>query len=210
MSNFPSSPTRNITSHSKESLAFHSLLRWKMIVIQILATSLIHFLSNRFRRMYFLSSGVKGLNRNHLLILHHLNITCCIVHAWWRREELSLWLKLPEFDSRFSWRSEAIGDLRSMKPFSERPNTPELSGQWKIVSLRWGQHRSPERHKIANGVPAKSDYGAISVRCLVRISPCMWDETGKDEQYRAYTTIRRSSWGSHLRSQQIELFMSAL
>ena len=41
---FPLQPTRNITSHSKESLAFHSLLRWKMIVIQILATSLMHFL----------------------------------------------------------------------------------------------------------------------------------------------------------------------
>ena len=38
MSNFPSSPTRNITSHSKENLAFHSLLRWKMILIQILTT----------------------------------------------------------------------------------------------------------------------------------------------------------------------------
>ena len=43
MSNFPSSPTRNIASHSKESLAFHSFLRWKMIIIQILATSLMHF-----------------------------------------------------------------------------------------------------------------------------------------------------------------------
>ena len=29
MSNFPSSPTRNITSHSMENLAFHSLLRLK-------------------------------------------------------------------------------------------------------------------------------------------------------------------------------------
>ena len=48
MSNFPSSPTRNMTSHSKDSLAFHSLLRWKMILIQILTTLLMHFL---FRRL---------------------------------------------------------------------------------------------------------------------------------------------------------------
>ena len=34
MSNFPSSPTRNITSHSMENLAFHSLLRWKMIILR--------------------------------------------------------------------------------------------------------------------------------------------------------------------------------
>ena len=32
-SNFPSSPTRNITSHSKENLAYYSLLRWKMTII---------------------------------------------------------------------------------------------------------------------------------------------------------------------------------
>ena len=47
MSNFPSSRTRNITSHSKENLAFHSLLRWKVIIIQIFATSLMHFLFKR-------------------------------------------------------------------------------------------------------------------------------------------------------------------
>ena len=47
MSNFSCSPTRNITSHSKENLAFHSLLRWKMIIIQILATPLMHFLFKR-------------------------------------------------------------------------------------------------------------------------------------------------------------------
>ena len=60
MSKFPSSPTRNITSHSKESLAFHSLLRWKMIVIQILATSLIHFLSNRLGESTFWAQEWKG------------------------------------------------------------------------------------------------------------------------------------------------------
>ena len=50
MSNFPSSLTRNITSHSKENLAVHSWLRQKSIIlltVQILATSLIHFLFKR-------------------------------------------------------------------------------------------------------------------------------------------------------------------
>ena len=41
-SNFSYSLTRNITSHSMENLAFHSLLRWKMIMLPILMTSLIH------------------------------------------------------------------------------------------------------------------------------------------------------------------------
>ena len=38
MSKFLCILTRNMTSHSKENLAFHSLLRWKMILIQILTT----------------------------------------------------------------------------------------------------------------------------------------------------------------------------
>ena len=58
MSNSPSSPTRNTKSRSKENLAFHSLLRWKMIIIQILATSLMHFLLKGWENVLFeLRSG---------------------------------------------------------------------------------------------------------------------------------------------------------
>ena len=39
---FPCSLTRNMTSHSKENLAFYHLRRWKMIMLPILTTSLIH------------------------------------------------------------------------------------------------------------------------------------------------------------------------
>ena len=39
----PYSLTWNITSHSMENLAFHCLLRWTMIMLPILTTSLIHF-----------------------------------------------------------------------------------------------------------------------------------------------------------------------
>ena len=35
----PAAPEIHITSHSLDNLAFHSLLRWKMIVIPILTTS---------------------------------------------------------------------------------------------------------------------------------------------------------------------------
>ena len=34
--------TRNITSHSMKNLAFHSLHRWKVVILPILPTSLIH------------------------------------------------------------------------------------------------------------------------------------------------------------------------
>ena len=60
MSNFSCSLTRNITSHSKENLAFHSLLRWKMIIIQILATSLIQSLFERLGEYTFWAQEWKG------------------------------------------------------------------------------------------------------------------------------------------------------
>ena len=40
--NFPCSLTRNITSHSMKTLAFHGLLRSQMITLPLLTTSLIH------------------------------------------------------------------------------------------------------------------------------------------------------------------------
>ena len=42
MSNFSCSLSLNITSHRMENLAFHSLLRWEIIIRPILTTSLIH------------------------------------------------------------------------------------------------------------------------------------------------------------------------
>ena len=52
---FPLQPHQNITSHSMENLALHSLLRWNMIKLPIITTSLIRFLSKKLgNRMYFL------------------------------------------------------------------------------------------------------------------------------------------------------------
>ena len=51
---------QNMTSHSMENLAFHSLLRWKMIIIQILATPLMHFLFKRLGECTFWAQEWKG------------------------------------------------------------------------------------------------------------------------------------------------------
>ena len=59
-SDFPCSLSISITWHSMENLAFHSLPRWKIIILPILATSLIPF-SLKVERMYFLKLGVKRL-----------------------------------------------------------------------------------------------------------------------------------------------------
>ena len=60
MSNFSCSSPRNITSHSKENLAFHSLLKWKMIIMQILATSLMYLLFKRLGECTFWAQEWKG------------------------------------------------------------------------------------------------------------------------------------------------------
>ena len=44
---------RNITSHSMKNVAFHSSLKWKIIILPILATSLIHFLFKVLREWLF-------------------------------------------------------------------------------------------------------------------------------------------------------------
>ena len=56
ISNFSCSLTRNSTSHSMKNLAFHSLLRWKVVTLPILTASLIH-LSQEVGRMYFFGLG---------------------------------------------------------------------------------------------------------------------------------------------------------
>ena len=60
ISNFSCSLTRNITSHSMENLAFHSLLRWKMIILPILTPSLIHFSLGRLGECNFWTREWKG------------------------------------------------------------------------------------------------------------------------------------------------------
>ena len=64
MSKFPCSLTRNMTSHSMENLAFHSLLRLKVIVLQILATSLIQLLFERLGEYTFWAQEWKGYERD--------------------------------------------------------------------------------------------------------------------------------------------------
>ena len=60
MSNFSCSITRNITSHSIKNLASHHLLRWKMIILPILTTSLMHFSFEGLGECTFLTWEWKG------------------------------------------------------------------------------------------------------------------------------------------------------
>ena len=72
ISNFPCSLTKNTTSHSMKNLACHSLLRWKMIILPILITSLRPFFSKGWenvlselgsKRVICLATSVAQLRR---------------------------------------------------------------------------------------------------------------------------------------------------
>ena len=56
----PLQPHKNMTSHSMENLTFHSLLRSKIILLQILATSLIQLLFERLGEYTFWAQEWKG------------------------------------------------------------------------------------------------------------------------------------------------------
>ena len=57
---FSCSLTSNITQHSMKNLAFHSFLRWKMIVLPILTTSCIHLSLRRLGECTFWTWEWKG------------------------------------------------------------------------------------------------------------------------------------------------------
>ena len=60
ISNFPCSLPRNITSHSMKNLAFHSSLRWEMIILPILTMSLKHFSLKGWENVIFWTWEWKG------------------------------------------------------------------------------------------------------------------------------------------------------
>ena len=62
ISNFPYSLTRSITSRSMKNLAFHHFLRWKIVILLIILTTLSLYVSLwKVGIMYFLNLGVIGL-----------------------------------------------------------------------------------------------------------------------------------------------------
>ena len=65
ISNFPCSLNINITSHSKENLAFYRLLKRKVIILPFLTATLIRVSLEKDGRMYFLNLGVKGFSIEH-------------------------------------------------------------------------------------------------------------------------------------------------
>ena len=56
----PLQPHKKYDITQKENLAFHSLLRWKVIILQILATSLIQSLFERLGEYTFWAQEWKG------------------------------------------------------------------------------------------------------------------------------------------------------
>ena len=90
-SNFPCSLTRNITSHSMGNLTSHSLLRWKIILLPILTTSLIHFSLKGWKNVFF-DLGSEEINRLSTLKSSRSRI----LHDW-------SYLQLPAPTGNLDW-----------------------------------------------------------------------------------------------------------
>ena len=85
ISNFSRSLTTNITSHSMENVAFHSLLRWKMIVLSTLTTLSYTVLFTRLGECRFWAWEWKGYKgpKEPTLILVNLNPSWFMVTITW-------------------------------------------------------------------------------------------------------------------------------
>ena len=90
ISNFPCSLKRNITWHSMKNLVFHRLLRWNMIILPIITTSVIHFLFKglgecsfwTFIRWFIVSFFLVTVNTwNFILIAKYARLSVTL-HCW--------------------------------------------------------------------------------------------------------------------------------
>ena len=74
--NFSCSLTRDMTAHNTKNLAFHRFLRWEMIILVILTTSLRHFSVKGWENVLFElgSERVKG-HRNRVTSGHRKSVT---------------------------------------------------------------------------------------------------------------------------------------
>ena len=139
-SNFLRSLTRNITSHSVENMAFHSLLRWKMIILPILTASLICFL---FRRLGdFLNLGVK----------RH-----CHCFFWWR------YITLINFQLTTLSHKPGQPTLSSTNKYQR---VVEVTFKW---SLSQGSNFNPDGSIFAFPLAFSSDQSQLDQRLHSRV-----------------------------------------
>ena len=132
MSKFPCSLTRNMTSHSMENLTFHSLLRWKVIILQILTTSLIQLLFERLGEYTFWAQErifcfaeapwQKDTWTNITIDTHKLRSAV-------ERDSFLLNIKNPHFDSLNSWLS-----MNTWKILTQPVATQLSMNTWKILT----------------------------------------------------------------------------
>ena len=124
MSNFPCSLTRNIASHSMENLAFHSLLRWKMIML--LQLSLIRFsLEGWPGRMYSFWTWEK------IRVLHSAQKTLLTSY----QSLQSLYTKLPLHSQEWSISNFLCSLTRNFTSHSMENLAFHSLLRWKMITL---------------------------------------------------------------------------
>ena len=155
MSNFSCSPTRNITSHSMKNVAFHSLLKGKMIILPILTTALVHLL--RWWEILF------ELKSDRLTAL--VTLRAWVRHLWPLSFRVDIWAK----KSTPTWLSVRLGLLfnqpRLTKPWHEFD--PELTHTRSFPFEWWCPQGRLDRIKHS---PTENSTNESTIEILIAFS----------------------------------------
>ena len=96
--------TRNITSHSMKNLAFHSLLRWNMIILPILTTSL-HIFSLRGCENVLFELGSERVDDQWVFCIHiiHTRVGPRISSSWFRKGGVDKLIRILHNDGTYGF-----------------------------------------------------------------------------------------------------------
>ena len=146
MSNLPCSFSRNITSHTMKNLAFHGSLRWKRIILSILATSLVHFLFKMLRECTFWAYRSRVRSQGYWFSHFTEGVKCAIFD--FGNAAISFMSRVPGF-WKYSWAIEIeLSKRQRKKPAYQGPHRGR--GLWgPLISFRNVHTRSvPDEEKL--------------------------------------------------------------
>ena len=127
ISNFSCSLTSNITSHSMKNLAFHSLLRWKMIILPILTTYRTHS-SLKGCENVFLNFGAKGLTSVYMKCRQSVELFSCDCFPFVSHR--------PGVAGNLSWTFLSVCFTGSVQPgFMVRPVILSIWSLWRSIYI---------------------------------------------------------------------------
>ena len=201
ISNFPCSLTRNITSHSMENLAFHSLLIWQMIIVPILTTSLVQF-SIEGRENVLFELGNKALyNQTRPIRITRAPLHSSLVSKFVRDFQLAN--NAFQFD-RYSVHRDVRQVLHGMvvsmlHDFPRRFWSLPLHADWRTAEERRGRTGNAKRasNHRGNWASSAAEFGSLVAQAR-KERPCQGEN-----QVRKALSIQELCWASKKQTQPV-------